>query len=273
MKHRKKIKTIFNSPLIDSYFNYLKGIGEYASLCANVFKICITQPPSPHLVLRQIYEIGVASFPVVAVTGFFTGLVLAAQSFYQLSDKGLAGLTGLFVAKSMVTELGPILTAFMIVGRVGAAICAELGTMHVTEQIDALETMAVNPNRYLVAPRCLAGVIIMPFLTTFSVVMGTLGGYLVSISYFRLAPSSYLDAIRTYVTLFDLISGLIKSLIFAIFIMSISCYKGIKTSGGAAGVGVSTTKSVVTSYIWILCTNFFLTLALNALREHIFKRS
>ncbi len=107
----------------------------------------------PYLFLKQLYDIGVASVPVVAITGISTGLVLAAQSFYQLSDKGLSSVTGLMVAKAMMTELGPVLTAFMVTGSVGAAMCAELGTMRVTEQIDALQTMAVNPNRYLIAPR------------------------------------------------------------------------------------------------------------------------
>src|SRR6476469_6034394 len=126
------------------------SIGDYFLLIVKVFWVSIHRPPSFSLIRDQLYEIGVMSLPVVAITGFSTGMVLAAQSFFQLSDKGLAGATGLMVTKAMMVELGPVLTAFMVTGRVGAAMCAQLGTMRVTEQIDALKSMAVNPLRYLV---------------------------------------------------------------------------------------------------------------------------
>jgi phospholipid/cholesterol/gamma-HCH transport system permease protein len=227
------------------------------------------KPPHLRLVLQQLYDIGVTSLPVVSITGFFTGLVLAAQSFYQLSDKGLASVTGLMVGKAMITELGPVLTAFMVTGRVGAAMCAELGTMRVTEQIDALETMAVNPSRYLIAPRVLAGTAIMPLLTICSIVMGIFGGYLISVHYFGMASSSYFDPMPIHITMFDLFTGIMKSFVFGVLIMTISCYKGMKTSGGAAGVGRATTNSVVIAYCCILFTNFFLTIALNVFRSTI----
>src|SRR5262249_41468096 len=129
------------------------SVGEWMALIIDVTKATLRRPPAIKLVMQQLYDIGVASLPVVAITGFSTGLVLAAQSIYQLSDKGLTSVTGLMVTKAMMTELGPVLTAFMVTGRVGAAMCAELGSMVVTEQIDALQTMAINPNRYLLAPR------------------------------------------------------------------------------------------------------------------------
>ena len=150
---------------IKEQLKFIEGIGEYAHMFGSVLKATIKKPPALYLFLKQLYDVGVSSLPVVAITGLFTGLVLAAQSFYQLADKGLTSLTGLLVAKAMITELGPVLTAFMVTGRVGAAMCAELGTMRVTEQVDALETMAVNPNRYLIAPRILAGSFIMPLQT------------------------------------------------------------------------------------------------------------
>ena len=128
------------------------------------------------------------SLSVVAITGFTTGFVLAAQSFYQLGEKGMAGVTGVMVAKSMITELGPILTAFMVTGRVGSSMCAELGTMKVTEQIDALKSMAINPNAYLVAPRFFAGIFMIPLLTLFSIAMGIFGGYLIAVYLFHLLP-------------------------------------------------------------------------------------
>src|SRR6267154_2315586 len=138
-------------------FRIILSVGEWMALILNVIKATIRRPPALKLVLQQLYDIGVASLPVVAITGFSTGLVLAAQSIYQLSDKGLTSVTGLMVTKAMMTELGPVLTAFMVTGRVGASMCAELGSMLVTEQIDALQTMAVNPHRYLIAPRLIAG--------------------------------------------------------------------------------------------------------------------
>ena len=140
------------------------AVGAWMSLIINVVKATLRRPPHVSLILQQLYDVGVSSLPVVAITGFSTGLVLAAQSIYQLADKGLTSVTGLMVTKAMMTELGPVLTAFMVTGRVGAAMCAELGTMLVTEQIDALQTMAVNPNRYLIAPRFIAGTFMMPLL-------------------------------------------------------------------------------------------------------------
>jgi phospholipid/cholesterol/gamma-HCH transport system permease protein len=254
---------------ITSKLSFFTQIGEYAILIVDVLKAMLTRPPSFSLIMKQLYDIGVASLPVVAITGLSTGLVLAAQSFYQLSDKGLANVTGLMVAKAMITELGPVLTAFMVTGRVGAAMCAELGTMRVTEQVDALQTMAVNPHRYLIAPRFIAGTFMMPLLTIFSIGMGVFGGYLISVYFFGMAPVSYFDPMPIHITYFDLLTGIVKSFIFGIFIMTISCYKGMTTSGGAEGVGRSTTNSVVISYCCILLSNFFLTIALNVIREKI----
>ncbi|HEX4840311.1 MAG TPA: ABC transporter permease [Rhabdochlamydiaceae bacterium] len=250
---------------------FIEGVGEYGVLLVNVIKAAVKKPPALALFLKQLYDVGVASLPVVSITGLFTGLVLAAQSFYQLADKGLTTLTGLLVAKAMITELGPVLTAFMVTGRVGAAMCAELGTMRVTEQVDALETMAVNPNRYLLAPRILAGTFIMPLLTIFSILMGILGGYVIAVYFFGMSPTGYFDPMPLHITMFDLLTGIVKAFVFGGIIMTISCYKGMKTSGGAAGVGSATTNSVVLSYCCILFTNFFLTLALNIFRSQLQK--
>lgn len=250
---------------------FLEEIGSYACLFWDTFLASLKRPPSLKLVMNQLYDIGVASLPVVAITGFSTGLVLAAQSFYQLADKGLVSVTGLMVAKAMMTELGPVLTAFMITGRVGAAMCAELGTMRVTEQIDALKTMSISPERYLLSPRILAGTIMMPLLTIFSIIMGILGGYLISVYFFEMAPATYFDPMPTHITTFDLVTGIIKSFLFGFLIMSIACHKGMKTEGGAAGVGRFTTNSVVITYCCILLSNFLLTIALNILRGEIDK--
>jgi len=224
-------------------------------------------PPRWSLIREQLYNIGVLSLPVVIMTGFFTGLVLAAQSFFQLNSKGLAGATGLMVGKSMFTELGPVLTAFMVTGRVGSAMCAELATMHVSEQIEALETMSVNPNRYLVAPRFISGMIMMPFLTIFSIFMGIFGGYLISVFYFNMSPITYFDPMAVYINKFDFLTAIVKAFVFGALIVTISCYKGLKTSGGAEGVGRSTTNSVVICYTCILFVNFLITLGLNFLKQ------
>jgi phospholipid/cholesterol/gamma-HCH transport system permease protein len=255
--------------LLSSKLQFLRATGEYGRLLIDTAKAAITHPPALGLIFFQLYEVGVASLPVVAITGFSTGMVLAAQSFYQLADKGLSSVTGLMVAKAMMTELGPVLTAFMLTGRVGAAMCAELGTMKVTEQIDALRTMAVNPNRYLLAPRFLAGTLMTPLLTIFSIVMGIFGGYLIAVFFFGMSPHAYFDPMPTHIETFDLFTGVVKGFIFGVLIMTICCYKGMVTSGGAAGVGRSTTNSVVIAYCCILLSNFMLTMALNITREKL----
>ena len=248
-------------------FDFLGTIGEFVFFISRIVGILFKHVPNWNLIREQVYSIGVLSLPVVALTGFSTGLVLAAQSFFQLSDKGLAGATGLMVGKVMLTELGPVLTAFMVTGRVGAAMCAELGTMRVTEQIDALETMAVNPLRYLIAPRFLSGLIMLPLLTIFSIFMGVFGGYLIAVFYFGMSPTAYFDPIPVYLNNFDLLIGMVKAFFFGVSIVSIACFKGFYTFGGAEGVGNATTNSVVISYTLILFANFLITLGLNLLKH------
>jgi len=250
-------------------FSILATFGDYLALVVRVIWVMIRRPPQFSLVRNQMYEVGVLSLPVVAITGFCTGMVLAAQAFFQLSDKGLASATGLMVTKAMLVELGPVLTAFMVTGRVGAAMCAELGTMRVTEQIDALRSMAVDPLRYLVAPRFIAGISMLPLLTIFSTIMGIIGGYVVAVYYYGMAPNTFLDPLPIHIKTFDFISGLVKAFVFGIIIITISCYRGMRTSGGAAGVGRATTNSVVICYSVILIGNFFLTIALNNSYERI----
>lgn len=251
------------------FLNFFASFGEFISLIFGVIFATIKKPPSWSLIREQLYNIGVLSLTVVAITGTSTGLVLAVQSFYQLQDKGLSGVTGIMVAKAMITELGPILTALMVTGRVGSAMCAELGTMKVTEQIDAMETMAVDPKRYLLAPRYIAGLFMLPLLTMFSVVLGIIGGYGISTSFFGMPAANYFDPMPIYISTFDLVSGFIKSVIFAIYLVTICCYKGMKTKGGAAGVGKSTTSSVVITYVTILFSDFLITIALNTIHEEL----
>lgn len=248
----------------------LTGVGDWALLFGHTFVASIKSPPKWPLILDQLYEIGVLSLFVVAITGFSTGLVLAAQSFYQFADKGLASATGLFVGKGMITEIGPILTAFMVTGRVGSAITATIGTMNVSEQISALRSMSIDPLSYLVSPRIIAFTIMLPILTMFSAIMGIFGGYLISVFSFHMTPQGYFDPMPEYITYFDLLTLVIKSLLFGLLISSIACYKGFTTQGGALGVGRATTKSVVTCYIFILILNFFVTVGLNTFYQNLF---
>lgn len=258
--------------MIEGLLSALASVGDYAILIAQVIWVSIKRPPQWDLIRDQMYEIGVMSLPVVAITGFSTGMVLAAQSYFQLSDKGLASATGLMVTKAMMVELGPVLTAFMVTGRVGAAMCATLGTMRVTEQIDALTSMAVNPLRYLVAPRFIAGIFMMPLLTVFSTIMGVIGGYLVAVGYYGMDSNTFLDPLPLHIDLFDFFSGLTKGFVFGVIIVTISCYRGMTTHGGAAGVGRATTNSVVICYSVILIVNFLLTVLLNSSYDYLTDR-
>jgi phospholipid/cholesterol/gamma-HCH transport system permease protein len=246
---------------------YLNALGEYTVFINDVSWAALKRPPAWNLLREQLYGLGVLSLSVVAITGFTTGFVLAAQSYYQLYDKGLAGVTGVLVGKAMITELGPVLTALMVTGRVGSAMCAELGTMQVTEQIDALRSMAVNPYSYLVAPRFFAGILMVPLLTLFSIIMGIFGGYLISVHLFGMSPNSYFDPMPDHITTFDLFTGVVKAFIFGCILTTVCCYKGMNTKGGAAGVGSATTNSVVISYVQILIWDFLLTMALNSLHQ------
>lgn len=266
------MRILLDDEMNGTFAGILAAVGEYMILIFGVIAVVFRRPPSWVLIRDQMFEIGVMSLPVVAITGFSTGMVLAAQSFFQLSDKGLASATGLMVAKAMFVELGPVLTAFMITGRVGAAMCAELGTMRVTEQIDAMRSMAVNPYRYLIAPRFIAGTLMLPLLSVFSSLMGILGGFLVAVGYYHMSANSFLDPLPIHITAYDFLSGIIKATVFGMIIVSISCYKGLTTRGGAAGVGRATTNSVVICYSVILIVNFLLTLGLNSSYTYFYQR-
>lgn len=262
--------SFLDSYLISPFREWLISIGRYVVMvCQTLFLLC-TQRPRWDLVQFQLYEMGVRSLSLVCVTGMAIGMVLSAQAFFQLSDKGLVGATGLMVAKSMLVEIGPVLTAFMITGRVGAAICAELGSMRVSEQIDAMTCMGVNPLEYLVVPRYIGMIIMMPVLTVFSSAFGIFGGWAIATQLYGMNTQAFFDPIQVYINWFDVICNFLKSWVFGILVVSIACYEGMSTKGGAAGVGRSTTSSVVISYSTILGANFLMTIFLNALYWYIF---
>jgi phospholipid/cholesterol/gamma-HCH transport system permease protein len=210
-------------------------------------------------ILKQMEEVGVRSFPVVIITAGFTGMVLALQTFTGFKRFNAESMVGSIVSISMTRELGPVLTGLMVAGRVGSAMAAELGTMRVTEQIDALYTLATNPIKYLIVPRFLAATIMLPILVIFSDVIGILGGYLVGVRMLGANPTLYVRRTWDFLEINDLYSGLIKAVFFGMIIATISCYQGFSTEGGAEGVGRATTKAVVTSSLTILISNYLIT--------------
>ena len=211
------------------------------------------------LVLDQMDKIGVASLPLVFLTSLFTGVVLALQTAYQLQQISAQLYIGSLVALSMTRELGPVLTALVIAGRVGAAISAEIGTMRVTEQIDALQTLSTDPVRYLAAPRLLALLVMLPLLTLYADLVGMMGGYLVGVYKLGLGSNLYINMTWDALRHKDVFTGLFKAAVFGAIIAVIACHEGFEASGGAEGVGRSTTFSVVISFILIIAADCFFT--------------
>jgi len=211
------------------------------------------------VVFKQLEFVGVSSLPVVLITGAFTGMVLAIQTYYGFRMFGGESLVGATVALSMTRELGPAITALMVTGRAGSSMAAEIGTMRVTEQIDALYTMSVNPFQYLVMPRVLAGIIMLPLLTVTSDFIGIVGGYFVGVHLLNINSGIFVARIIEFVDLHDIFNGLIKSAVFGLILSLIGCYKGFYTTGGAAGVGKATTQAVVYASVSILISDYFLT--------------
>lgn len=212
--------------------------------------------------LYQMENIGVDSFVISVLTGVFAGAVLTLQTYNAFVKFGSENMIGPVVAISLTRELGPVLTGLMVTGRSGSGIAAEIGTMRITEQIDALETLCINVFQYLMIPRVLAGIIILPFLTTFSMFFGILGGYIIYVYWFGLNSFDFIDGIRKFLELSDITGGLIKSSIFGFILTSIGSFYGYYTRGGAKGVGISTTQCVVVASILILISNYFLALLL-----------
>jgi len=244
---------------------WLSGLGRFGLLVAESLASLFTFKVRARDLAYQIYYIGVKSQTVVLVTGAFTGMVLAAQAYYQFHQVKMDTATLALVGVSMCSELGPVLTALMVAGRVGASIAAEIGTMRVTEQIDALRTLATHPVDYLVVPRLLAAVIVMPILTSEAVTVGIAGGYAVAVHLLGVDPTYSWHNMLRYTTVPDFSIGLIKSVVFGAIIATIGCYKGMTCRDGAEGVGQATTEAVVFSSITILISNFFLTLLLGRL--------
>lgn len=238
---------------------FLETLGSVALFASRSTLACIATPFYWRQLLRQLWAIGYLSLPVIGLTAIFTGMVLALQSYTGFSRFSAESSIATVVVLSVTRELGPVLAGLMVAGRVGASIAAEIGTMRVSEQIDALKTLSTNPYQYLVAPRILAAVITLPILVLFADAIGVFGGYLVSVSKLGFNPALYIDQTFKYLEAGDVVSGLIKAAFFGYFIALLGCYQGYHSKGGAQGVGVATTRSVVSSSILILLLNYLLT--------------
>ena len=239
--------------------SFMEEAGRGGILFLKVLRGLFKRPFPLKLTIQQMEEVGVRSLPVVLITAVFTGAVLALQTYSGFKRFGAEGLVGTVVALSMTRELGPVLASIMVAGRVGSAMAAELGTMRVTEQIDALITLATDPVRYLVIPRFVAGMIMLPVLVVFADIIGIFGGYFVAVNVLGTSSTIYVNRTLQYLEFSDVTIGLIKAAVFGMIITLVGCQMGFYTSGGAEGVGRATTKAVVGASILILISNYFLT--------------
>lgn len=237
----------------------VEHLGGLALLSVQAFIWIFIPPFSKERFLVQNKRIGYESLGIVLVSSLFIGIILALQTAVQMQRLGSEMYIASIVALSLVRELGPVITALVVAGRVGASITAELGTMNVTEQIDAIKMMAVNPIQYLVVPRLLSLIVMLPVLTLYADIVGILGGYMVCVFKIGISSSMYMNITWSSLLMKDLLSGLIKSVIFGAIIAIEACYEGMQVKGGAEGVGKATTNSVVTTFILIIMADCILT--------------
>lgn len=237
----------------------LATVGRVVLFAGAGLSHCVRPPFYFRSLGRQLVEIGYYSLPVVGLTAIFTGMVLALQSYTGFSRFSAEGAVANVVVVSITRELGPVLAGLMVAGRIGASMAAEIGTMRVTEQIDALSTLSTNPMKFMVAPRLIAGLTMLPLLVVVANIIGVFGGYLVAVYKLGFNPSNYLqntfDALHTE----DVVSGLVKASVFGLIVALMGCYHGYTSRGGAQGVGAATTNAVVSSAILILCFDYILT--------------
>ncbi len=234
-------------------------LGKFTLFFVQTIRVVFTTRLKISKLFYQMNRIGVESFSIIVLTGSFAGMVFAMQSYIGFQRVGGEQFIGTIVALGMIRELGPVLTGLMVTGRAGSAITAEIGAMRITEQIDALRTLRINTFQYLVIPRVLAGVIILPFLTLFAMICGIIGGYVISTYVLELSPEDYINGIKNFVELEDITGGLTKAGVFGLILTWVGTYKGFFTRGGARGVGIATTESVVASSVLIFIFNYFLT--------------
>jgi phospholipid/cholesterol/gamma-HCH transport system permease protein len=240
----------------------VRSVGRSALFVGRALASAPRRPLRGGRVLDELHFVGVRSTAVVVLTGAFTGMVLALQGYRSLSGFGSEALLGSAVALALVRELGPVLSALMVAARAGSAITAELGIMRVTEQIDALEVMAVDPLKFLVAPRLIAAVLVLPLLAAIFDVVGIWGGYVVAVRFLGLGAGTYFSAMKSAVEMSDVTGGLAKSAAFGLIVAAVCTWKGYFAGQGARGVSRATTEAVVLSSVLVLVSDYFLTSAL-----------
>jgi phospholipid/cholesterol/gamma-HCH transport system permease protein len=245
-------------------------VGDLSLFTLRMLSWLLWRLPRRETLLPNFYQVGVLSLPVIALTGTFIGMVLAVQSYFTFRDLGLETRLGAVINMTLVRELGPVLAATMLAGRVGCAMAAELGTMRVTEQIDALESMGADPVHYLVVPRFLACLFLIPTLTIMADFMGVVGGYLYSINILNIDEHHYWKNSESFVQLFDLFSGIFKSIFFGGAIALVSCYRGFNCTPGAEGVGRAATAAFVWSFVLILVIDLMLGKLMYTAYYHLF---
>ena len=246
-------------PIGRAFLGGLEASGRLSIFAGGGVIAALKPPYYPRLILRQMLEIGFYSLPVVGLTAIFTGMVLALQSYTGFTRFNAEAAIPNVVVLSMTRELGPVLAGLMVAGRIGAAIAAEIGTMRVTEQIDALTTLSTNPLKYLVAPRIVAGLLMLPLLVGVADLIGVFGGYIVSIYKLGFNPATYIKNTVDFVEPLDVISGLVKAAVYGFLVTLMGCYHGYHSKGGAQGVGAATTNAVVSASILILIFNYIIT--------------
>ncbi len=249
----------FLQPIGRVFIAFLGSIGRLTVFTGIALSHVVRPPWYPRIILRQMIEIGYFSLPVVGLTAVFTGMVLALQSFTGFARFNAEGAVANVVVLSITRELGPVLAGLMVSGRIGASMAAEIGTMRVTEQVDALTTLSTNPFKYLVVPRFIAGVTMLPVLVLIADIIGVMGGYLIGVFELGFNAANYLQNTWDFLTAFDVISGLVKAAVFGFIITLMGCYHGYHSRGGAQGVGQATTNAVVSASILILCFDYILT--------------
>jgi phospholipid/cholesterol/gamma-HCH transport system permease protein len=247
----------------------IAALGDLVIFSGRTLAWMVRRRPSARTLVPIFYEVGVRSVPVVAITGAFIGMVLAVQTFSEFQQLGFETRIGSIINISVIRELGPVLAATMLAGRVGSAMAAELGTMRVTEQIDAVASLGANPIQYLAVPRFLACVLLIPLLTIFADFMGILGGALISIQVYHVESFYYWKHSQQMVGMWDIVTGLIKPTFFGAAIGLISCHRGFNSRAGAQGVGQAATDAFVISFVAILALDFFLAMFLNRLHHEI----
>jgi phospholipid/cholesterol/gamma-HCH transport system permease protein len=250
-------------------FRAVCAVGDLGTFSAHALGWMLRRRLGPGTLTPNFYSVGVRSVPVVGVTGMFIGMVLAVQAYSQFAEFGLATQLGAIINVSVVRELGPVLAATMLAGRVGSAMAAELATMRVTEQIDALACLGVNPIHYLVVPRFLACVLLIPLLTIFANFMGVMGGAWICTRIYHIDAHHYWTHAQGFIGMWDLLTGLIKPMFFGAAIALISCHRGFNSQAGAEGVGRAATEAFVISFIAVLVIDFFMAMFLNNLYDRL----